>query len=161
MKGAPRLRAARHPFTKAPLRHARRSPPARCDLIHRCASIPYLLLFLLLLLFLFPFFSSVGLQRAKRSPNFFFSFLGPKRCCLVPVILKEQGLKRRCFGTFYFKKEQAKTTPVLTLISFPAPFSSCFQPDNSSKFCPSLNHVVEKWRRRRRGGKIGKKIEKK
>ena len=120
----------RRPFTKALLRHTRRLPPARCDVIHRCASLPYLLLLflLLLLLLLLLFFSSVGLQRAKRSPNFFFLFWDQNDVVLVLFILKRTG----------------QNDAILALFSLPTPFSSCFQPDNSSKFCPSLNHSVEK-----------------
>ena len=44
----------------------------RCDAVHKCASIPYLifLFFFLLLLILLLFFFSIELQRAKRNPNF-------------------------------------------------------------------------------------------
>ena len=69
VKDVPRFRAARRPFTKAPL---------RCNAVHRCASIPYLLLllFFFILILLLLIFSSVRLQRAKRSPNFFFYLFG-------------------------------------------------------------------------------------
>lgn len=54
----------RCPFMKVPLRCARRSPPARHDVAHKCASISYLLLYFFLLVF---FFFDDKLQRAKKT----------------------------------------------------------------------------------------------
>ena len=117
VKDVPRFRAARRPFTKAPL---------RCNAVHRCASIPYLLLLLFFLFLFFSFFSSPasGCKGQREALISFFIFWDQndivldlfEKCQnnvdLTLLILKKKGPKWRCFGVCSFKiKSKPKQRP--------------------------------------------------
>ena len=140
MKGAPRLWATqRHP--PVPSLKVSDTPSwrhrlgawgawARCDAVHRCSSIFYFLLLLLLL-----FFSRDGLQREKRSPNF---FLDQNDVVLTLFYFRKNMSKQRHFGACSFKIKNKPKRRRFDPISILTPFSNCFQPDNPSKFALAL-----------------------
>ena len=117
-------------MTKAPLRRARRSPPARREAIARVASdgltryAPLLFLLLLLLLLLLPP-PTVELQRAL---NFFFIWWVQNDVVLEPVPFKKENRpNRRRFGLF---------------LPF-SPIFWSFSTRDHSHLCPSLYRAGE------------------
>ena len=169
MKGMSRLQPERHhplaPFLKvsdAPSRRHRLGAQGVTQSTGVPRSTTFFFSFFFFFLFLFLFFSSVRLQRAKKISNFFFSFLGPKRHRLVPILLKEQGPKWRRFGAYYFKIKNKSKWHRFGYVFHSNPLFGCFQLDNSSKFCPSLSSVVKKTKKKKMKNmrKIAEKNEK-
>ena len=56
---------------------------------------------------------------------------------------EKQGQNDIVLALFILKRT-SQNDAILALFSLPTPFSSCFQPENPSKFCLSLNRAMEK-----------------